>query len=114
MPVQEPRWDLELGGVLDDGNDTFELVRVELTSADNSKPSTKVFAHKFYNHAPLVQIDICLLTNDVGVPPANTLDLSQGVHDLTFSIDVSVQQTENVLMTMRVSSTPGERTGKIT
>lgn len=33
LPVQEPARDLELEGVLDDSDDTFELVRVEITSA---------------------------------------------------------------------------------
>ena len=33
LPVQEPRRDLELRGVLDDGNDTLELIRVKLASA---------------------------------------------------------------------------------
>lgn len=32
LPVKEPRGDLELGGVLHDGNDSLELVGVELTS----------------------------------------------------------------------------------
>lgn len=32
LPVKEPRGDLELGGVLHDGDDSFELVGVELTS----------------------------------------------------------------------------------
>ena len=32
LPVQEPCGDLELGGVLDDGDETLEFVRVELSS----------------------------------------------------------------------------------
>lgn len=32
LPVKEPRRDLELGGVLHDGDDSLELVGVELTS----------------------------------------------------------------------------------
>ena len=34
LPVQEPRRDLELRGVLDDGDETFELIRVKLASAE--------------------------------------------------------------------------------
>ena len=34
LPVQEPRGDLELRGVLDDGDETFELIRVKLASAE--------------------------------------------------------------------------------
>ena len=37
LPVQEPCGDLELRGVLDDGNETLELVRVKLASAGKSK-----------------------------------------------------------------------------
>lgn len=33
LPVQEPCGDLELGGVLDDGNEALELIGVELTGA---------------------------------------------------------------------------------
>ena len=33
LPVQEPRGDLELRGVLDDGDDTLELIGVKLASA---------------------------------------------------------------------------------
>lgn len=35
LPVQEPCRDLELGGVLDDGNEALELIGVELTSTTN-------------------------------------------------------------------------------
>ena len=34
LPVQEPRGDLELRGVLDDGDDTLELIGVKLASAE--------------------------------------------------------------------------------
>lgn len=33
LTVEEPGWDLVLGWVLDDGNDTLELLRGEFTSA---------------------------------------------------------------------------------
>ena len=56
----------------------------------------------YRNDAPLVQIDVGLLADDVGVPSTNTFDLSQGVHDLALSIDVCVQQTENVLVVTRL------------
>ena len=89
-----------------------ELRSPALTSADHQPPRLpRSLPGRFHNDAPLVQIDVCLLANDVGVSPANTLDLSQSVHNLAFSIDVGVQQTENVLMTMRVSPTPKVWTG---
>lgn len=33
LPVEEPRRDFELGGVLDNGNESFEFVRVKLSGA---------------------------------------------------------------------------------
>ena len=47
-------------------------------------------------HSPLCQIYICLFADDICVPPSYTLDFSQGVHDLALSIDVGVEETENV------------------
>ena len=49
------------------------------------------------SHIPLVQIDIGFLADQVGVSPAYTLDLGQGVHDLLFAIDVGIEETENEL-----------------
>lgn len=63
----------------------------------------KVPLCEFRNYVPLGQINVGLLADDVGVSPAHTLDLGQCVHDLALSIDVGVQQTENVLMTARFS-----------
>ena len=37
---------------------------------------------------PLVEIDIGLLADQVGVTTTDTLDLRQGVHDLLLSIDL--------------------------
>ena len=48
-------------------------------------------------NAPLVQIDIRLLADQVGVPTTNTLDLGQGVHDLLLTINISVEETQDVL-----------------
>ena len=46
---------------------------------------------------PLVEVDIGLLADNVGVATADTLDLGQGVHDLALSINVGVEETQNVL-----------------
>lgn len=37
LPVKEPEWNLKLRGVLHDVYDSFELIRVQVTSADNVK-----------------------------------------------------------------------------
>jgi hypothetical protein len=78
LSVQKPRRDLELCRVLDDRDNAFQFIRVQV-------PST------------LVEINIGFLADQVGVPTANTLDLSQGVHDFALSINIGVEETENVL-----------------
>jgi hypothetical protein len=46
---------------------------------------------------PLVEVDIGLLANQVGISTTDTLDAGQGVHDLLLAIDVGVEETENEL-----------------
>jgi hypothetical protein len=50
-----------------------------------------------WKHIPLVEIYICLLANKVGVTTSNTLDLRQSVHNLALSVNISVEQTQDVL-----------------
>jgi hypothetical protein len=52
---------------------------------------------------PLVEVNIGLLADQVGVSSSNTLDLSQGDHDLSSTLDVGVEETENVLLVERAS-----------
>jgi hypothetical protein len=78
LSIDEPRGDLVLGRVLEDSDDSLELFRGELTSA-------------------LVQIDIGLLADQVGVSATDTLDLGQGVHNLLLSVNIGVEKTENEL-----------------
>ena len=74
LSVQEPSWDLVLGWVLHDGHDSLQLLLGQLTGT-------------------LVQVNVGLLANQVGVSSTDTSDLGQGVHDLDSAIDVGVQQT---------------------
>ena len=46
---------------------------------------------------PLVEIDIGLLADQVGVSATDTLDLGQGEHDLLLSVDIGVEETDNEL-----------------
>jgi hypothetical protein len=71
-------WWRTLKGVLNDCDNSLEFFGGEVTGA-------------------LGKIDIGLLADQVGVSATDTLDLGQGVHDLLFSIDIGVQQTNNVL-----------------
>jgi hypothetical protein len=50
-----------------------------------------------WKYIPLVEINICLLANKVGVTTSNTLDLRQSVHNLALSVNISIKQTENML-----------------
>ena len=44
-------------------------------------------------NSPLGEVNVSLLADNVGEPPANTLDLSQSVHDLVLAVNVCVEQT---------------------
>jgi hypothetical protein len=46
---------------------------------------------------PLVQVNIGLLADQVGVTTTDTLYLGEGVHDLLLSIDVGVEETQDEL-----------------
>ena len=48
-------------------------------------------------YLPLVQVDIGLLAHNVRVATTHTLDLSQGVLDLTLAVNVGVEQTQDIL-----------------
>lgn len=48
-------------------------------------------------NVPLVEIDIGLLADQVGVAATDTLDLGQGVHDLLLTLNIGVKETQNVL-----------------
>lgn len=49
-------------------------------------------------NSPLVHVDIGLLADQVRVTTSDTLDLGKGVHDLATTLDVGVEQTQNVLL----------------
>ena len=78
LPVQEPKRDLELARVLDDSNKLLNLVSGELTSA-------------------LVHVNLGLLADEIGKPSAKTLDLRQAKDNITLSLNIRIQNTENVL-----------------
>lgn len=78
LSVEEPARNLVLGGVLDDGDDTLKLLGGKLSGT-------------------LVQVDIGLLADEVGVAATDTLDLGKGVDNLLLAVDVGVQQTQDEL-----------------
>ena len=83
VPVEHPRWDLELLWIVDDSHDLIDLIGCQLASA-------------------LVQIDVALLADNVRETPSNTLHCGQCKHHLLPPIDVGVAHTQNVLEILRL------------
>jgi len=77
VTVEEPVRDVEVTRVLDDGTDRLDLLLRQLTGA-------------------LVDVNLGLLAHNVGETTANTGDLGQGNPDLLASVDIRVQNSENV------------------
>lgn len=78
LPVEEPGGNFILGRVLHDCDDALELFRGKFTST-------------------LIQVDIGLLANKVGVATANTLDSGHGINYLLLAINIGIEQTKDVL-----------------
>ena len=62
---------------------------------DRIAPKYKNASH--YGGAPFIEINVGFLANEIGIATSDALNLSQGVHDLLFAIDVCVEQTQNEL-----------------
>ena len=60
---------------------------------------------------PLVEVDIGLLADQVGVAATDTLDLGQGVHDLLLTLNIGVEETQNVLEVRLLAGHERYRTG---
>jgi hypothetical protein len=78
LPVEEPKWDLELAGVLDDGDELFDFIGRQFSGA-------------------LVDVDFGLLTDEIGETTSETLDLSEAEDDVPLALDVGVEDTQDVL-----------------
>ena len=78
LPIQKPLGDLELKGVLDDGDETLDLIGSELTR-------------------PLAHIDLGLLADKVREPASNTWNGRERKHDLLAAIDIRIKKTKHVL-----------------
>jgi len=78
LSVEEPVWDLELAGMVDDCNDFVDLLVCELSGS-------------------LVDVNLSLLADNVRESATTTLDVGQGVHHLSSSLDICILNTKNVL-----------------
>ena len=78
LPIEEPSGEVELGRVRDDVDDLVDLISAQLTSSPG-------------------HVNLTGLADEVGETATNTLDGSQGIHDLLPTVDVGVANTQNVL-----------------
>mmetsp|Transcript_46774 Transcript_46774/g.134738 ORF Transcript_46774/g.134738 Transcript_46774/m.134738 type:complete len:170 (-) Transcript_46774:10-519(-) len=78
LSVQEPKRNLELAGVLDDGNKLFNLIGSKFSGS-------------------LVNIDLGLFADEISESASKTLNFRQTEHNISLSLNVSVQNTKNVL-----------------
>ena len=113
LPVQEPVGDLVLAGVGDDGHQALQLLSRALACMNVTEIMMQACQLPFkwirsqcpeqINHetpfptGTLPHVNLSLLAADVGKAATDTLDGGQGIHDLLLAINVSVQQTQNVL-----------------
>lgn len=80
-PVQEPCRDLVLGRVLEDSDDALEFIGVHFTSTNVSfevgVSTRRKISGKYVwmGCAPFVQVNICLLADNVRITPSDTLNL---------------------------------------
>jgi len=81
--------------VLNDRDDSLEFFGCDLTGS--ARISIICSSDQLLPHLPLVQVDIGLLADQVGVSSANTLDFGQGVHDLLLAIDIGIEETQDEL-----------------
>lgn len=79
------------------------MVTIRSSSSEVSSPALHIclascsYQSSSIASVPLVQVDVGLLADQVGVSATDTLDLGQGVHDLLFSVNIGVEKTENLL-----------------
>ena len=78
LPVKEPGGEVELTGVGDHVDNLVDLIRGQLTSAPR-------------------HINLAGLADQIGEATTDTLNSSQGVHDLLPTVNVGVANTQNVL-----------------
>ncbi|KAL3785371.1 hypothetical protein HJC23_011054 [Cyclotella cryptica] len=78
LPVEEPHGDFELTGVLDDGNELFDLIGGQFTST-------------------FVDINFCLFADEVSETTSKTFDFCEAEDNISLALNVSVEDTQDVL-----------------
>ena len=78
LPVEEPEGNLELLGGLNDSDDLLDLIGRKLPR-------------------PLVNVNLRLLADKVGETTSDTLNLGKGKDNVALTLNVGVEDTQNVL-----------------
>jgi hypothetical protein len=78
LPVEEPKGNFELTGVLDDSNELFDFIGSEFTGA-------------------FVYVNFGFFADEISETATDTLDFGHTEDDVSLSLNVSVENTENVL-----------------
>ena len=78
LSVKEPKRDLKLSGVLDNSYNLFDFISGKFTCS-------------------LVNIDLGLFADKISESATKTLNFSQSENDISLSLNVSVENTKNVL-----------------
>lgn len=78
LTIEEPKRNLELTRILDNGHKLFDFISGEFSRA-------------------LVDVDFRLFANQVSETAPETLDFGQSEDDVSLSLHVGVEDTENVL-----------------
>ena len=94
LSVQEPQGDLKLGGIRNNSQQAVDLIRSQLTGTIYRRES-RAISEK--SPIPLLQVDVCLLADDVREPTANAGNYGQSKHNLAGTINVGIEKTQNVL-----------------
>ena len=95
LSVQEPTRDFVLEWILHDGNNSLKLVRVQVTST--VKIDVSSWLEEINLGLPFLEVDVSLLAYEVGISATNTLDFGQSVHNFPLTVDIGVEETQNVL-----------------
>jgi len=97
LPVKEPKWDLELTRVLNDGNELFNFISGKFSGT-------------------LIDVDLSLFADEIGKTTSKTLNLCQAEDDISLALNVSVENTQDVLELSSLHhrlSPVGEKNGRV-
>jgi len=78
LPVEKPKRDFELAGVLNDGHQLFDFIGSQLSS-------------------PLVHVNLSLFADEVRKTTSETLDFCEAEDNVPLALNIGVEDTQDVL-----------------